>query len=152
MKELLNGVEVLVCEGRAELFERVTYALSRAGARASRIEGLPVLLQEDLDPGRLAVVSVSAVHADDRALVVQRTRHRRVVWIAHAPDFQTPAMPQPAHWLPFDFTPAELYGMLARLALQGRAPAGLAVAAQPPAGAMPLQVAWSNWRLFAPSP
>jgi hypothetical protein len=140
MKEVLDGVDVLVCEGGADLLERVAYALSRAGARASRIEGLPVLLQEGLDPGCLAVVSVSAVHADDRALAAQRTRGRPIVWIDRAPGCPAPAMPLAAQVLPLDFTPAELYRMLACLALRDRLRVG-ALARQPPTGWVP-RMAW----------
>jgi hypothetical protein len=133
MHKTLNGLDVLVCEGRADIFDRIARALEQTGARAIRAEGLPVLMQEGLDRHCLAVASVSAVHIDDNVLVVRRTRGRPVVWIADALGAQAPVILQSGHLLPFDFTPAELCGMLALLAQKTRvqtappAPSGAAL-------------------------
>ena len=128
MQEILNAQKVLVCEGRADVFKRIAQALDKRGATAVRLAGLPVLMQGKLDARCLIVVSTSAVHADDAALVLQRTRGRPVVWIAQAPDAPTWLTPQqPAHLLPFNFSTDQLCCLLTRLAHK------LAVQPAPPA-------------------
>ncbi|WP_421955398.1 hypothetical protein [Polaromonas sp.] len=120
MHKLLSGLEVLVCEGRADLLKRLSHALYPTGASVLRAGGLPVLMQDELEWQCLRVIAVSAVHTDDAALVVQRTWGRPVVWIADAPDVPAHVMPQPAQLLPFDFSAVQLRSLLARLAQKVR--------------------------------
>ncbi len=120
MQKILNGLEVLACEGRVDLLKRLSHALYPTGASVLRAEGLPVLMQDELEWQCLRVIGISAVHTDDAALVVQRTWGRPVLWIADEPGLPARVMPQPAHLLPFDFSTVQLCSLLARLAQKVR--------------------------------
>jgi DNA-binding NtrC family response regulator len=120
----IDGIDIYVWEGRADIVERVVRAMSGHEVDVIRADGTSINSTREGDRPSMAIISVSVIDTGAFALRDWEARHSMpVVWVGAAPR-ERDASTFPAdysHILPLDFTGAELRAMAGKLAQQLRA-------------------------------
>ncbi|GJH29123.1 sigma 54-interacting transcriptional regulator [Caballeronia novacaledonica] len=120
----IDGLDIHVWEGKADVVERVVRAMSGQDVDVLRADGTSISAPRESDRPALAIISVSVIDGGAFVLRDWEARHSMpVVWVGAAPRERDPSMfpPDYSHILPLDFTGAELRAMVAKLARQLRA-------------------------------
>ncbi|SAK43752.1 sigma-54 dependent transcription regulator [Caballeronia pedi] len=120
----IDGLDIHVWEGKADIVERVVRAMSGQDVDVLRADGTSISAPRDVARPALAIISVSVIDGGAFVLRDWEARHSMpVVWVGAAPRERDPSMfpPDYSHILPLDFTGAELRAMVAKLARQLRA-------------------------------
>ncbi|MDR5816504.1 MULTISPECIES: sigma-54 dependent transcriptional regulator [unclassified Caballeronia] len=120
----IDGLDIHVWEGKADIVERVVRAMSGQDVDVLRADGTAISAPRDAERPALAIISVSVI--DHGAFVLRdwEARHTMpVVWVGAAPRERDPSVfpADYSHILPLDFTGAELRAMVCKLARQLRA-------------------------------
>lgn len=117
----IDGLDIYVWEGKADIVESVVRALSGHEVDVLRADGTSINAPRDSGRPALAIISVSVVDTGAFALRDWEARHSMpVIWVGVAPRERDPSMfpTDYSHILPLDFTGAELRAMAAKLAKQ----------------------------------
>jgi DNA-binding NtrC family response regulator len=120
----IDGLDIHVWEGKADIVERVVRAMSGHEVDVLRADGTSINAPRDTERPALAIISVSVIDTGAFALRDWEARHSMpVIWVGAAPRERDPSMfpTDYSHILPLDFTGAELRAMTAKLAQQLRA-------------------------------
>jgi DNA-binding NtrC family response regulator len=120
----LDGLDIHVWEGRADIVERVVRAMSGHEVDVLRADGTSINAPRTSERPAIAILSVSMMDSGAFALRDWEARHSMpVIWVGAAPRERDPSQfpVDYSHILPLDFTGAELRAMIAKLAQQLRA-------------------------------
>lgn len=118
-----DQLSLYVWEGKVDIYDRVVQCMSAFDVDVVHADGRPLPEDPFINQWAIAVISVTAIESGRLTLNPEMLKGVPVVWVgasAHDRDAQI-YPPEYLHVLPYDFTGAELRGMIAKLARQLRA-------------------------------
>lgn len=118
-----DQLRIYVWEGKVDIYDRVVQCMSSFDVDVIHADGRPLPEDPFINQWAIAVISVTAIESGRLTLNPEALKGVPVVWVGAAArdrDAQT-YPPEYLHVLPYDFTGAELRGMIAKLARQLRA-------------------------------